>query len=108
TWCAPSSDRRWSTTSCACARSLSRGSSSRWRPRSARRRRRPRGVEERVPRIAVTSPSFAAHLTLRAELEQLFPDVIYNETGRRPADVAPMLVGADAAIVGRERIDGAV
>jgi phosphoglycerate dehydrogenase-like enzyme len=61
-----------------------------------------------VPRIAVTSPSFAAHPTLRAELEQLFPDVIYNETGRRPADVAPMLVGADAAIVGRERIDGAV
>jgi phosphoglycerate dehydrogenase-like enzyme len=61
-----------------------------------------------VPRIAVTSPSFAAHPTLRAELEELFPDVTYNETGRTPADVAPLLVGAEAAIVGRERIDGAV
>jgi D-3-phosphoglycerate dehydrogenase len=57
-----------------------------------------------VPRIAVTSPSFAAHPMLRAELERL----TYNETGHTPTDVAPMLAGADAAIVGRERIDGSV
>jgi phosphoglycerate dehydrogenase-like enzyme len=61
-----------------------------------------------LPRIAVTSPSFAAHPTLRAELEKHFPNVTYNETGRTPTDVAPLLAGADAAIVGRERIDGSV
>jgi phosphoglycerate dehydrogenase-like enzyme len=63
-----------------------------------------------VPRIAVTSPSFSANAVLTAELEALFPDVTYNETGRilAPAEVAALVRNADAAIVGREHIDDAL
>ncbi len=63
-----------------------------------------------MPRIAVTTPSFSANPTLRAELGALFPDVIYNETGKTLSadEVLAILRDAEAAVVGRERIDDAV
>ncbi|MBF0624537.1 MAG: phosphoglycerate dehydrogenase [Magnetococcales bacterium] len=60
------------------------------------------------PRIAVTSPSFSRHPTLRRELLELFADARLNQDGQRlaGAELREFLAGADGAVVGLEPVDG--
>lgn len=59
------------------------------------------------PKVAVTSPSFSKHPQLRSEMERLFPGVVLNEGNRRLEgnELVNYLNGADAAVIGLERID---
>jgi len=62
------------------------------------------------PKIVVTAQSFSRDAFLRALLEEKFPSSVFNE--RRTAHTAETLqialVDADAAIVGRDRIDESI
>jgi phosphoglycerate dehydrogenase-like enzyme len=63
-----------------------------------------------MAKIKVTSPSFSQNPLLRQELLARFPDAQLNEAGKRlsGADLIAFLSDADGAIIGLERIDGAV
>ena len=58
------------------------------------------------PRVAVTSISFGKSAVLRAELERVFPNSYFNESGRRfsETELIGFLKDADAAVVGIESI----
>ena len=58
------------------------------------------------PRVAVTSISFGKSAVLREELERVFPNSFFNESGRRFSEVEliDFLKDADAAVVGIESI----
>lgn len=63
-----------------------------------------------APVIAVTSPSFSQMPELRSELLAAFPGARLNTAGRRLAgtELIAFLAGADGAVIGLERVDGAL
>src|SRR5207249_2606825 len=60
--------------------------------------------------VAVASHSFPKNRTLRRELEERYPDVVYNTTGRPLGgdDLIRFLRGHEKAITGLEVLDHAV
>ncbi len=58
------------------------------------------------PRVAVTSISFGKSAVLREELERVFPNSVFNESGGRfsETELIEFLKDADAAVVGIESI----
>lgn len=58
-------------------------------------------------KVAVTSPSFSSNETLREELDSLFANVKYNQTGRnlKNEELIKFLSDCEAAIIGLEKID---
>ena len=58
------------------------------------------------PRVAVTSSSFSKSKVLREELERVFQNSFFNESGRRfsETELIDFLKDADAAVVGIESI----
>ncbi|MCE9598992.1 MAG: phosphoglycerate dehydrogenase [Spirochaetia bacterium] len=63
-----------------------------------------------MPRICVTSISFSKNPILRAELLEIFPDTVFNESGKKMSelDVIEFAQGFDAVIVGTEPISARV
>ena len=61
----------------------------------------------RPTRVAVLSRSFSRHPILRRELQALYPDATFNDTGRTLAgdELIGFLKGHDAGVVALERID---
>ena len=57
-------------------------------------------------RVAVPSISFSKSAVLREELERVFPNSLFNETGQRfsEAELIEFLKDADAAVIGTELI----
>lgn len=63
-----------------------------------------------MTKIAVTSRSFSRHPILRAELQGVYPDIRFNDTGLilEGDELIKFLQGCEKAIVSLERIDEAV
>ena len=59
------------------------------------------------PKVAVTSVSFCKSKILREELEQVFPNTHFNETGNHlpGSELINFLKDADAAVIGMENIN---
>jgi D-3-phosphoglycerate dehydrogenase len=60
-----------------------------------------------VQSVAVLSRSFSRHAVLRGELQAIYPNAVFNDTGRTLAgrELIDFLAPHDAAIVALERID---
>ena len=63
-----------------------------------------------MTRVAVTSRSFSRHPVLRRELQERYPDAVFNDDGQKLAgkELVAFLSGAEKAITALETLDAAL